>query len=442
MAQTKRQMLTSVELYQDAKEVMPGGVTANIKHFPPHPIYMNYGEGAYLSDADGNKYVDYLLSYGSMMLGHGHPEIKEAIHSQMEQSGTWLFGTPHELEVTYANKIKEYFPSIDLMRYTNSGTEATLLALRFAEAYTGKHKVAKFEGHYHGGYNEVLLSVNPEISEAGQKNNPNSVPSSKGISAAQTNETIVLPFNDDHAFEILTEHASEIGAVVLEPIQGGFIPAEDDFMTKLRNITEELNIVLIFDEVKTGFRTNLGGTQALYGIKPDLTVLGKVIGGGFPMGVVGGKREILMVSSPVDEETTDVLKPKDVLFHSGTYNGHPMILAAGLRTINILENELDHVLNRTEKLKTELESLFFKKGIAMQAVGNGSMFNVILSEKQIRNYRDYQQSDMQTREKIDYELLNKGIYAKPLNRYSLSTCHKEAELEKTLNAYNEVLAEL
>ncbi|RYG73029.1 aspartate aminotransferase family protein [Lentibacillus lipolyticus] len=442
MTETDKQMLASEQLYQDAKTVMPGGVTANIKHFPPHPIYMNYGKGAYLSDADGNQYIDYLLSYGSLMLGHGHPEIKEAIYSQIENSGTWLFGTPHELEIAYAREIKKYFPSIDFLRYTNSGTEATLLALRFAAAYTGKHKIAKFEGHYHGGYNEVLLSVDPEASEAGQKHRPNSVPSSKGISASETNETIILPFNDDHAFEILKKHGSEIGAVILEPIQGGFIPANHDFMTKLRHVTEELNIVLIFDEVKTGFRTNLGGAQALYNIKPDVTVLGKVIGGGFPMGIVGGKQDILMESSPINEKTADAVKPKDVLFHSGTYNGHPMILAAGLRTISILEKELDQVLERTETLKTELERLFFQKGIPMQAIGSGSMFNVILTEKQIRNYRDYQQSDMETRKKIDYKLLDKGIYAKPLNRYSLSTCHKDAEIEKTLERYNEVLTDL
>ncbi|MFC4557914.1 aspartate aminotransferase family protein [Virgibacillus kekensis] len=442
MSHVKLTTEKSAHLYESAKRVMPGGVTANIKYFPPYPLFMSNGAGAYLTDVDGNEYIDYLLSYGSLMLGHGHPEIADTMQSHINNHGTWLYGTPHELEITFAEKIKEHFPSIELLRYTNSGTEATLLALRFAATYTGKHKIAKFEGHYHGGYNEVLLSVDPETSDAGQKEKPNAVPSSKGISPSQTEQTIILPFNDEAAFDILKEHANEIGAVLIEPIQGGFIPAEHGFMTKLRKITEELNIVLIFDEVKTGYRITLGGAQSYYNVEPDLTALGKVIGGGFPMGVVGGKKEILMESSPIDNITSEPLNSKDVLFHSGTYNGHPMILAVGLKTIEILEEELETVLNRTEKLKTQLEALFYTKGIPMQTVGLGSVFNMVLSENEISNYRDYQESDFDTRRKIDKHLLDEGIYSKPMNRYSMSISHRDKEIEKTIAAFKNVLNSL
>jgi len=421
---------------------MPGGVTANIKFFSPHPLFMDGGEGAYLRDVDGNDYVDYMLSYGALMLGHGHPAIKETLYSQIENSGTWLFGTPHELEIQFANKMKQFFPGMDFLRYTNSGTEATLLALRLAESYTGKHKIAKFEGHYHGGYNKVLLSLDPDLAERGSSEEPNSVPSSKGINRSQVQETVVLPYNDNNAFEILKKHANEIGAVLIEPVQGGFIPAGSSFMSELRYLTEEYNIVLIFDEVKTGFRINLGGAQSYYGIQPDLTTLGKVIGGGFPLGVVGGKKEILMESSPIKEDSSEILKPRDVLFHSGTYNGHPLILAAGLKTIDILENELDNVLMKTDLLKSELELLFSEKGIPMQAIGIGSIFNVIISEERILNYRDYCEANFKMRKKIDYQLLYNGIYSKPLSRYSLSTRHGEKEIERTINAYEKVLTGL
>ncbi|WP_438874671.1 aspartate aminotransferase family protein [Virgibacillus salexigens] len=433
MGRLIKRMNQSLAYMDRAKQVMPGGVTANIKYFEPHPIVMKKGHGAYLTDVDDNEYVDYLLSYGSLMLGHGHPVIKHAIQSQLDTSGTWLFGTPHELEVDFGEKLKQYFPSMELLRYTNSGTEATLLALRLAATYTGKHKIAKFEGHYHGGYDQVLLSVDPDVNEAGPAEEPLSVPASKGVGAYHQDHTVILPFNHSYAFELLKHHRDEIGVVVLEPIQSGFIPAQKVFMEELRRLTKDLGIVLLFDEVKTGFRIGMGGAQGYYGIEPDLTALGKVIGAGFPMGVVGGKREILMESAPVKNNATN-LSSKDVLFHSGTYNGHPMILAAGLATIQVLENEFDFVVMQTNELKQQLERLFATKGIAMQAIGIGAMFNIVFTEEKVTNYREYQIADFRLRKDLDAHLLKEGIYAKPCNRYSLSTQHGEKEIEKTVTA--------
>ncbi|WLR52578.1 aspartate aminotransferase family protein [Bacillus tianshenii] len=440
----------SYDIMQQAQDVMPNGVTANIKSFSPYPIVMNKGNGAYLTDVDGNEYIDYLLSYGALMLGHGHPAVKKAVIEQLEQDGTNLFGTPHELEIKFGKRIMKHYPSIERLRYTNSGTEATLLAIRLASAYTGKNKIAKFEGHYHGGYDQVLISINPSDSEYGSEEQPNSVPESKGIDPYYQKQTLVLPFNDiERTEKLLRQHKNELAALIIEPIQAGFIPAEQAFMTELRRITEELGIVLIYDEVKTGFRIGIGGAQQAYNIKPDITTLGKVIGGGYPVGIVGGKKEIMMESAAsinadvFDSSQSKTSSAKDVLFHSGTYNGHPTILSAGMAVLDVLESEMDRVMQTTDTLKQRLEWLFAKKGIPMKAIGKGTIFSVVLSEEeQIKNYREFQKTNMALRKKIDYALLNEGIYTKPLNRYSLSTEHTDAELDKTVEAYEKVLSQL
>lgn len=443
----KKRTPKSQAFVAEAKKIMPGGVTANIKSFDPYPIIMESGKGAYLTDVDGNQYIDYLLSYGALMLGHGHPAIVQSIHDQLKNSGTCLFGTPHHFEIEMAKKIQQCYPSMEMIRYTNSGTEATLLAIRMAYAYTGKYKLAKFEGHYHGGYNQVLLSVNPPVSEAGPIHNPKAIPESKGLEPYQIENTVILPFNDlDACAEILKKKKDEIAAIMMEPVQSGFIPAEQDFMEGLRKVTEELGILLIFDEVKTGFRMGIGGAQSIYGIKPDITTLGKVIGGGFPVGIIGGKKEIMMISAPLaasdvfDSSTSMKSSAKDVLFHSGTYNGHPTILAVGLAVLEVLETEMENVLSRTEQLKRGISDLFAARGIAMKTIGVGSIFNVVITEKEsVKNYRDLEQSDFSLRKKIDFHLFMEGIYNKPLNRYSLSTAHGDKEIKHTIDAYERVL---
>lgn len=437
----------SAKMYERAKSVIPGGVTANIKYFEPHPIIMERGRGSKLYDVDGNEYIDYLLCYGALITGHGHKPVMDAVSHQLSTAGTAIFGTPHELEVTMAEKLIELYPGIEMVRYTNSGMEATIYAIRTAMAYTGKVKLAKFEGHYHGGYDQVLISVNPDLEKAGPSDIPHAVPESRGIPDYYVENTIILPFNDLEATEkILRAHAHELAGVILEPIQSGFIPADQAFMTGLRKITQELGILLIFDEVKTGFRLSLGGAQKVYGITPDITALGKVLGGGFPIGAIGGKREIMMISAP--NQGRDLLTvgaknehKSDVLFHSGTYNGHPTILAAGLATIAELEKEgtMDSLMSQTSLLKTQLETLYKQNGLAMQTVGMGSIFNIVLSENPIKNYRDMNLADSELRKKIDYELLKLGIYVKPLNRYSMSIVHTEEDITQTVNAHAEAL---
>nr|WP_240613598.1 aspartate aminotransferase family protein [Pueribacillus theae] len=437
----------SERAFQDAKEVIPGGVTANIKYFSPYPLVMEKGKGSRLLDVDGNEYIDYLLCYGALILGHGHSRVAEAVISQMNSSGTFIFGSPHQLEVEMARKLITLFPGIEMVRYTNSGLEATLLSIRLAEAYTGKRKVAKFEGHYHGGYDQMLVSVNPDAGKAGQASNPNPVPDSKGISDYHLEHTIVLPFNDLEATEkILRKHKDELSSVILEPIQGGFIPAEEKFMKGLRKITEELGILLIFDEVKTGFRLTVGGAQTIYNIKPDITALGKVLGGGFPIGAVGGKKEIMAIMSP--DRGKDILTAgakndvkDDVMFHSGTYNGHPIVLAAGMATIEVLEEPgtMEELLRKSNNLRKELEKLYNKYNLSMKTIGMGSIFNLVFTDGPVKNYRDMAKADLELRKKIDYELLHRGIYTKPMNRYSMSVVHSRGDLQFTIDAHEKAI---
>lgn len=437
----------SAELFEKAGEVIPGGVTAHIKHIAPHPLVMEKAKGSKLYDVDGNAYIDYLLSYGALIHGHGHERVYQAVMNQMQTDGTTIFGTPHQLEITMAEKLIDLYPGIDMVRYTNSGLEATLLAIRTAMAYTGKTKLAKFEGHYHGGYDQVLLSVNPDLGQAGDKGAPKAVPESSGIPEYYVENTIMLPFNDlENSERILREHQDDISGLILEPVQGGFIPAKQEFMDGIRRITEELGIVLIFDEVKTGFRLGLGGAQEVYGIEPDLTALGKVLGGGFPVGAIGGKRDFMMTTAVDDSRDiltagADNTNKKQSVFHSGTYNGHPTVLAAGLATIEVLEQQgtMDELFKKTQDLRNKLETVYRKHGLTMQTVGMKSIFNIILTDTPIYNYRAMDQHDANLRKEIDYELLKLGIYTKPMNRYSMSTVHTEEDIQRTIDAHNEAI---
>lgn len=430
----------SKKAFDAACRDIPGGITANVKFFAPFPLFMKEGHGAWLTDLDDHKYVDYVLSYGPLILGHERKEVLESIQSYFAEHGTMLYGTPHELEDVFARKIKSLFPSVEMLRYTNSGTEATLLCIRTAFAYTGKYKIAKFEGHYHGGYNEVLVSVNPDVQKAGDAHHPTPLPESRGISDQMLENTIVLPFNDLEACtEILTRRQDEIAGVIMEPLFGGTIPATKEFMTGIRALTKKLGILMIMDEVKTGFRITLGGAQKYYEVTPDLTALGKVIGAGFPVGIVGGSEEIMRMAAPQGSDILDNSNTRsaaDILYHSGTYNGHPMILNAGLTTIEILEQELDGLLSRTERLKNGIRDIYAAHGIRILTPGLGSMFNIAVTDvDEILTYRDLQKSDFSLRKKLDYALLLEGIYNKPCNRYNMCTAHTDDVIDFTLEAY-------
>lgn len=430
----------SKRAWESACEIIPGGITANVKFFSPFPLFMKEGNGAWVTDLDNHRYVDYVLSYGPLILGHGRKEIIDAINKYFSEHGTMLYGTPHIGELEFAKLLQKYYPSLEMMRFTNSGTEATLLSIRTACAFTGKHKIAKFEGHYHGGFNEVLVSIKPDVNKAGDIKRPISIPESAGLPEEILKDTIILPFNDlDSCKEILTNNKEEISCVIMEPMYGGTIPATKEFMKGIREITSELGILLIMDEVKTGFRVGMTGAQGYYDVIPDLTTMGKIIGAGLPVGLLGGRKDIMEMAAPMGSDKLYMNSHKrnvtDVLYHSGTYNGHPLILSLGIETVQILESEMDALIERTEYMKTEVQNIFAKHGVRVLTPGVGAMFNICVTDQEdILTYRDFKKCNFDLRRRIDYAMFLNGVYCKPCTRYHLSTAHTYEVIDYTLEA--------
>jgi len=422
----------SARLWKQSAKVMPGGITANIKFFEPYPIFMKRAKGSKIYDVDGNEYVDYCLCLGPLILGHGHATVVEAIRSQLARDGTTMFGTPHELEIKMAEELRHLIPCAEMTRFVNSGLEATLHAIRLARAYTRKTKVAKFEGHYHGAHDYVAVSVNPPLDSAGSDEVPVAVSNSAGLPKFILDSTIVLPFNDLPAVEKAIEKSKdEIAAVILEPVARGFLPPEIDFLKGLRTLTEENNIVLIFDEIMTGFRLGLGGAQKYFGVTPDLVALGKIVGGGLPIGVLAGKSEIMEYMSPLGAKS-----PSDRVFHSGTFNGCPTVLAAGLATIEVLKKtgSYKHIDWIADQVKKCMRDAFEDKRVDAQVIGLASMFQSLFTSSNVRNYRHIARADSMKRNSFDFELINNGVYVRPGRTYYTSLAHNKADLQKTFEA--------
>lgn len=431
----------SKKAYEQACELIPGGITANVKFIAPFPLFMKKGQGARIMDVDNHEYVDYVLSYGPLIHGHGCPEITKAAEEYIHEHGTVLYGTPHEGELEFAKMIQSYFPSMESMRFTNSGTEATLLSIRTACAYTGKRKIAKFEGHYHGGFNEVLVSIHPELSKAGDEKHPLPYPDSVGLFEDQLENTVILPFNDLEACEeILAAQQDDIAGVIMEPLLGGTIPATKEFVSGIRAVTERLGILMIMDEVKTGFCISMNGAQGHYGIKPDMTTLGKIIGAGMPVGMLGGKKQIMDMAAPggsyIPGTGRKMTLKEENLYHSGTYNGHPLILHMGMAAIRLLGEKYEGLLVQTQRLKNGIRDSYAAHGVRVLTPGLGAMFHVcITDQEEILTHRDMRKCDMGLRRKMDYALILEGIYNKPCKRYNMSTAHTADIVNITLEAY-------
>jgi len=427
---------TSQELWQKATKLIPGGITANVKHYNPYPIFIEKAKGSKIYDADNNQYIDYCLCYGPLILGHGHPAVVQAIKEQLDQGGTTVYGTPNEIETKMAKKIKQHVPCAKMVRFTNSGLEATLHALRTARAYTKKQKIAKFEGHYHGAYDAVTISITPPLNQAGPDHTPIPVPNSAGLPQHVLENTVVLPFNDlPNTEKLIRKHRNELAAIIVEPVARGFLAPDTEFLKGLRTLTEENQIVLIFDEVMTGFRLGLGGAQQQFKVTPDMVALGKIVGGGLPAGVFAGKPELMALTSPLESKY-----PYDHLFHSGTFNGCPTVLAAGLATIKVLERQgvYDHIDWIAKEVKECMNDVFEDFKIAAQAIGVGSMFQCLFtSQKTIRNYRDAAKADAQKRVNFDLELINNGVYVRPHKPFYTSLVHTKDDLNKTFEAIKE-----
>src|SRR5512136_874170 len=310
------------------KECIPSGVESNVRFFEPYPFYVKRAQGAYIYDLDGNKIIDYALGYGPMILGHNHPAVVRAAKQQIDKG--MMYGASSDLAIDYVKMVQKAMPSMEMFRFANSGTEATMHPLRVARAYTGKEKIAKAEGSYHGGHDYVLQGVDIPSDMLMESNRQPTVPFGKGIPKSISNLVVMYPFNDWAATEeVLTKNADDLAAVIIEPVQAGggcFVP-RDNYLKKLSKLTKSLGIVLIFDEVLTGFRVAYGGAQERYDVKPDLTSIAKIAGGGYQVAGFGGKKEIMEEIVP---------KEGGNVYHGGTYNAHPVSMAAGLETLKIL----------------------------------------------------------------------------------------------------------
>ncbi len=413
-----------------ARKSLPGGVTANVKYFDPYPIAMKRARGARLWDLDGNEYIDYCLSFGPLILGHSHPRVMKAIHEALASAGTTMFGTPHELEATYAERLLRIFRPDGKLRFTVSGTEATVHAVRAARAYRQRPMIAKFEGHYHGGVDELLVSHAPSKAETDRGLHP--VAGSRGTPAHVLENTLVLPFNDLAETEArIRGHADRLACVILEPIERSFIAPDPEFLRGVREITAQKDIPLIFDEVMSGFRVAFGGAQHAYGVTPDLTCLGKVVGGGLPCGAFLGRSDVLDLADPRSDD----------FFHSSTFAGYPPAMAAGMATLDELEvpGMFESLLAKTRTLAAGFERIVEQQHVHARVPQVGSVFSILFLDGVIQNYRDTLRDDSRKRKALDIALLERGIFVKPAKPFYLSTAHDDAAIRQTIEALDDAL---
>jgi glutamate-1-semialdehyde 2,1-aminomutase len=419
--------MKSEKLFEEAKKVLVGGVNSPVRAMKPYPFFVERAEGCRLYDVDGNNYIDYCLAYGPLILGHAYPKIVEKVAEQLKK-GT-AYGTPTELELKFAEKITKLVPSAEMVRFVNTGTEATMSAIRLARGITGKRKIIKFEGAFHGAHDYVLV-------KAGSGATTHGIPDSAGVPAETTKNTLVVPFNDTEVIEKTTRD-EDIACIILEPIIGncGCILPRDGYLQFLREITEERGILLIFDEVITGFRVSLGGAQEYYGVKPDITTLGKILGGGLPIGAVTASREVMEHLAPVGS-----------VYQAGTFNGNPLSMVAGYTAISELGDGRVHskVDRLGEGIRKGLEEISEDLGIDTKVYGVASMFQMYFTDSEVYDYRTALRADKEFFLKFQQKLLAKGVFFPP-SQYEcnfISYAHGEEEIEYTLKAVEEALREL
>jgi glutamate-1-semialdehyde 2,1-aminomutase len=412
----------SKALYERARKVLPAGVSYGIRYFEPYPFYTAKAKGSKLYDVDGNEYVDFWLGHTALILGHNPSAVVEAVKRQLE-NGTH-YGTCHELEITLAEQTAKMVSGAQMTRFTSSGTEANMYATRLARACTSRSKIAKFEGGWHGGYDALHVGVHY----------PFNILESAGLTAGALQDTILLPFNDlERVKEGLKNE--EVASIVIEPVlgAGGGIPAEKEFLKGLREFCDEKGILLIFDEVITGFRLAPGGAQEYYGVTPDITVFGKILGGGFPIGAFCGRREIM------ERLDTRVYERPHYSFHGGTFAANPVTMMAGLATLKILEDgELINKLNRVgDKIREQLREIFEARGVDVQVTGASSLFNTHFTREEVKDANAAFKADR--KKLIDYhlKLIANGVFFLPTHTGALSTAHSEADMEKMLSETEE-----
>lgn len=420
----------SAAAFEEAKKLMPGGVNSPVRSYRSvdcNPPFIARAEGSHIFDIDGNKYIDYVGSWGPMVVGHAHPQVVKALQEAATRGTS--YGAPTLIESQLAKKVMEVYPSMEVIRMVNSGTEATMSALRLARGYTGRNKIVKFIGCYHGHSDSLLVKAGSGMATFG-------VPDSPGVTPGTARDTITIPYNDFEAFKaVFAEQGAEIAAVIVEPVAGnmGLVLPKPGYLDLLRKVTTEHGALLIFDEVMCGFRASLGGAQAAYAVKPDLTCLGKIIGGGLPVAAYGGRRDIM-----------EKVSPAGPVYQAGTLSGNPLAMTAGLETLKIItappepgEPDYSRVLTiRTKKLVLGVAQKAREAGVTLQVQQAGSMFGFFFSDKEVTDYETSAAADQEAFKVWFKAMLEQGIYLAPSQFETLfmSGAHTDEEIDRTIEA--------
>ncbi|MGZ7067842.1 MAG: glutamate-1-semialdehyde 2,1-aminomutase [Methanobacterium sp.] len=408
--------MSSEELFNEAKNYLPGGVDSPVRAYKPYPFFAKHAKGSKLFDVDGNVYIDYCLAYGPLVLGHANYKILHEVKKQLEQ-GT-AFGVPTQKEIELAKMVIKKVPCAEMVRFVNSGTEATMSAIRLSRAATGKKKIIKFEGSYHGAHDYVLVK-----SGSGAVG----LPDSPGVPEETTKNTILIPFNDEEALiDIINREGSEIGTIIVEPVMGniGCILPKEGYLNFLRKISDENNIILIFDEVITGFRIAEGGAQEYFGVIPDVVTLGKILGGGFPMGALAGKKELM-----------EMMAPAGNVYQAGTFNGNPISVTAGIAMLKQLDAFFYKDLNKKgDAMRMGLNDVFNDNDFNFNVAGLSSMFQVYFTDEEVYDYNSAKSADTEKFGRYFNEMLKKGVFIPPsqFECCFISLMHDDEDIEKTL----------
>jgi glutamate-1-semialdehyde 2,1-aminomutase len=422
----------SQEIFAAAQNLMPGGVNSPVRAFKSvggQPIVFDHVKGAYIWDVDGNQYIDYVGTWGPAICGHAHPEVIAALHEALEKGTS--FGAPCVLENVLAEMVIDAVPSIEMVRFVNSGTEACMAVLRLMRAFTGREKVIKFEGCYHGHADMFLVKAGSGVATLG-------LPDSPGVPKSVTSNTLTAPFNDLEAVKALfEENRDQIAGIILEPVVGnaGFIPPDAGFLEGLRELTQEHGALLVFDEVMTGFRIAYGGAQEKFGITPDLTTLGKVIGGGLPVGAYGGRRDIMSMVAPAGP-----------MYQAGTLSGNPLAMTAGIKTLELLQKSgtYEYLDKITKKLANGLLQIAQETGHPACGGSISAMFGLFFTAGPVHNYEDAKKSDLAKFARFHRGMLEHGIYLAPSQFEAgfTSFAHTEEDIDRTLEAARDVMSQL